>query len=112
MCRFAAAAAGTAAFTAGVGCPCAPPTFTTVTFSILSYVECLLKICVSEETIAIGAQEFLALIEGNLALLHALGYPLLQLADELLWIVLYVIQNLLYGFAIEYLVDAVLAILY
>ena len=41
----------------------APPTFTTVTFSILSYVECLLKISVSEETIAIGAQEFLTLIE-------------------------------------------------
>ena len=72
----------------------------------------LLKICVSEETIAIGAQEFLTLIERNLALLHTLGYPLLQLADELLRIVLYVIQNLLHGLAIEYLVDAVLAVLY
>ena len=72
----------------------------------------LLKISVSEETIAIGAQELLALIERNLAFLHTLGYPLLQLADELLRIILYVIQYLLYGLAIEYLVDAVFAVFY
>ena len=71
-----------------------------------------MKISVSEETISIGAQEFLALIERNLAFLHTLGYPLLQLADELLRIVLYVIQYLLYGLAIEYLVDAIFAVLY
>ena len=71
-----------------------------------------MKISVSEETIAISAQEFLAFIERNLAFLHTLGYPLLQLADELLRIVLYVIQYLLYGLAIEYLVDAIFAVLY
>ena len=72
----------------------------------------LLKISVTEETIAIGAQEFLALIERNLAFLYTLGYPLLQLADEFFRIVLYVVQNFLYGLSVEYLVDAVLAVLH
>ena len=37
----------------------------------------------------------------SLTFLHTLGYPLLQLADEFLRIVLYVIQYLLYGLAID-----------
>ena len=72
----------------------------------------LLKISVSEETIAIGAQEFLALIERNLAFLHTLGHPLLQLADEFLGVVLHVVENLFHSLTVEDLIDVVLAVLY
>ena len=70
----------------------------------------LFQIGVSVESRTVVAQEFFALFKADFALLHALGDPDFELANEFLRIVLYVVEHFFHCFAIDDLVDVVLPV--
>ena len=66
-----------------------------------------LQVGVAVESVAVVGQELLALVEGYLALLDALGDPRLERAHHLLGVVFHPSKYILYGFSVDGLVDDV-----
>ena len=72
------------------------------------YSSGFFKICVSVEAGTVVGEEFSSLLGGYTAVFHCLGYPCFHVAYQFLGIVLYVVQYLCDGFAIN---DAVYLIM-
>ena len=65
----------------------------------------LFKICISIKPRTIIGEELLALLKCNLSGLYTLRNPYLQLAHELLGVVLHIVEHLGHRLAINHLVD-------
>ena len=77
---------------------------------LTSHLKFLLQISIPIEAGAVVGEELLAFLERDLALLDTLGHPYIQLAQQLLGVLLHIFEHLLHRLAVDDLVDMVVVV--